>query len=324
MVRAISPLVEKVERPLSQLKLDPRNVRFKHLRKVLSDKEIEEIIWKEDATKDLYNSVLATGGIEELIVIDSDNIVKEGNRRLVVLRKLGEKAQRKELGDVPEDKFDSVPCLQMPPDVTPAEVDVYLLTVHVRGKREWFAINKAAHVFDMHERDNLSYDKIRDYVGGTKALLIRYVDAYKATNEYLKKNPSDKAGIFRLSYFDELYKKPALRQWLSNEPLAMETFMKWVASGKFREAKQVRKLPEVLRNAEALSVLQAKNMDEAFKTLAKYDPTLDSSTFKAISVALEALRNMPRHELLALHKEKHKRELLQKLHDESDDILKNI
>ena len=324
MVRAITHLVKKVEGSLNQLRLDPLNVRFKHLNKMLSDKEIEEIIWKEDATKDLYSSVLATGGLEESIIIDSNNVVKEGNRRLVVLRKLSEKAHRKELGDIPEDKFDFVPCLQLPPDVKPAEINVYLLTVHVRGKKRWFAINKAAHVYDMHERDNLSYDKIRDYVGGTKAMLIRYVDAYKATKRYLKKYPSDKAGIFRFSYFDELYKKPALRQWLSSEPLAMDTFIKWVATGKFREAKQVRQLPEVLKNAEAFSVLNSKNIDEALKVLAKYDPTVGSYTFKTISDALEALQDMPRHELLALHKEKHKRELLQKLHDEAADILKNL
>lgn len=320
-MHTISKITTSVKKPLNQLKLDPHNVRFKHEDRILSDKEIEDRIWKENDTKDLYRSVLATCGIEEPLYIDSDDVVREGNRRLVVLRKLSEKAHKKELGDLPEDTFDIVDCQQLPSDIEQMDINVFFATVHVSGRKEWDAINKAAHIFDMHERDGLSYDKIREYIGGTKATLIRYVKAYQATKDYLAKYKSDRVGIRRFSYFDELFKKPALRQWLNDDTDAMNNFIEWLSTDKFRQSNQVRRLPDVLMNDEALKTLKTGNMDEALRILADYDPTLDSRTFKLVDNTIEALRDMPRHELLELSKKKNKQRLLQMLHDEVEDIL---
>ena len=80
------------ERLLDSIRLDPENPRFRDILllggKSYTDKELEEQIWQEDDTKDLFNAIKASKGLQEQPLITKDGIVKEGNRRIVCLRKL--------------------------------------------------------------------------------------------------------------------------------------------------------------------------------------------------------------------------------------------
>src|SRR5947209_18107302 len=89
-------LHEIQEKPIRRLKLDPTNVRFHHLAAPLSDTEIEAKIWDEDDTRQLLREIIASRGLTEPPLIDSNSTVREGNRRLVCLRKLSEKTHRGE------------------------------------------------------------------------------------------------------------------------------------------------------------------------------------------------------------------------------------
>ena len=91
--------VEIREVPIDDLKLDPNNVRFKHIDRLLTDAKIEEIIWEEQDTRDLMKSIRVSGGLMERPVVSSDYVVKEGNRRVVCLRRLKNLAHE---GKVPE------------------------------------------------------------------------------------------------------------------------------------------------------------------------------------------------------------------------------
>src|SRR5438874_921974 len=79
--------------PLTALKLDPANVRLKHVPVVLSDEQMEEKIWSEPDTRDLFREILHSRGLSEPVLVNSGHVVKEGNRRLVCLRKLSEQAR---------------------------------------------------------------------------------------------------------------------------------------------------------------------------------------------------------------------------------------
>src|SRR4051812_19711271 len=74
--------------PVSELRLDPENVRFFHIKdRLLTDSEMDELIWKEPASKALLRSILASGGLSNPPIITKGKTTKEGNRRLVALRR---------------------------------------------------------------------------------------------------------------------------------------------------------------------------------------------------------------------------------------------
>src|SRR5947209_8659370 len=74
--------------PLDNLKLDPRNVRFRHIRKVLKDRDMEKHILAEPETKHLMKAIIASGGLSTRPIVTEQGIVKEGNRRIVSMRKI--------------------------------------------------------------------------------------------------------------------------------------------------------------------------------------------------------------------------------------------
>src|SRR2546428_6273079 len=192
--------IQKV--PLSKLKLDPYNVRFRHHPvKSLSDTEIAAIIWKEPDTKDLYREINTSRGLMEAPIVNSDSIVMEGNRRIVCLRKLSEKAHGGEQPGTPEDYWDIVEVNVLPRDTPAKDIALMLGRFHVSGKKEWRALNQAAHIAELHNKHGLSQDDIHDFLSMSKPTVGRMIKAFDATTEYGKKFSSDKEWVGKFSYF---------------------------------------------------------------------------------------------------------------------------
>jgi hypothetical protein len=77
--------------PLDKIKLDPKNVRFRHLFQELSDEEMEKTIWGEQFTRNWYTEIKYAQGLSEKPALQSladHYVVREGNARIVCLRKL--------------------------------------------------------------------------------------------------------------------------------------------------------------------------------------------------------------------------------------------
>jgi len=299
--------------PLSKFKLDPQNVRFKHLEKSLSDPDMEEEIWKENETKYLKEQILAERGLIEPPLVDQSLIVKEGNRRIVCLRKLSKLAHKGKLPGVPSDLFDNVECYVLPPDISGREIAVYLAIQHVSGKAEWAAVNKARHVFELNDVYGLPYEDIAKHIGMSKATVTRMINAMKATYKYHEKIPSDDAWINKYTYFHELYGRRALKDWLAKESSNLDKYMEWISKGKFKEHRQVRYLPDVVNDDDALVKLEKANMDEVLKILEQKRPELVSDTFRLIKHAISAINQIPRHEFITLCKDKARRKMLEDL-----------
>jgi len=322
--RKIEASLETV--PLTKLKLDPTNVRFKHLDKNLSQSEIEQLIWDEDDTRDLYREILTSRGLTDPPIVDAEYVVKEGNRRIVCLRRLSEEAHKHELKGISEDEFDSVQCIVLPLSMPQKDMDLYLAREHVSGKKQWAALNKARHIYDLHEVHKMNYDDIRDYLSIGKASVIRMVEAYKGTVAYGKKDPKDKDWVRKFTYFDELYKKPELKKWLSKNADNLDRFSQWVAEGKFPDHRSIRSLPEVLVDKDAVSKIESKSgsMAAAIAVLAEKDPSLTSESFRNIKVAIDTLRNIPRQEFIAAAHNGARLKMLKDLRNEAENLIKDI
>src|SRR3989442_9068502 len=273
---------------ISKLKLDPMNVRFKHMVKEVPEEEIERHIWEEEDAKTLYKQIKISGGLMEPPVVVGNNdqyLVKEGNRRVVCLRKLSKEAHEGKLAPegykYPDDHFDEGQCIVLPSDLSQKDFDSLIGTRHVSGPKEWATLNRAWHVYEMYTRDDMDFDEIRQVLGYGKGTVIRMVKAFEKTMEYGKKHPEDKYWFRKFTYFDELYKKPELRDWIEQDPQNLDAFIEWVAMGKFNDVRDVRILPGLLGDPDAAKIFRSPQGDivKARNILALRDPTITSQTF---------------------------------------------
>ncbi len=324
--------LEKIS--LDQLRLDPTNVRFKHREKELPEGEVERYIWEEQDAKTLYKQIKTSGGLMEPPVVmrtsDEQYLVKEGNRRIVCLRKLSKEAHEGKLAKegykYTKDHFDTVQCIVLPADLSQKDVDSLIGTRHVSGPKEWATLNRAWHIYDMYTRDSMDFDEIRQILGFGKGTVIRMVKAFEKTMEYGKKHPEDKYWFRKFTYFDELYKKPELRDWIEQDPLNLDAFIEWVAVGKFNDVRDVRILPSLLSDPDASKIFRSAQGDivKARNILALRDPTISSQTFATVKKTIEALRAIPRSEFIQTTRDSSRVKLLKELRLEVDSLLEDI
>lgn len=313
---------ETQEWPLDKLRLDPQNVRFKHIEEPMSDSEIENYIWTESDTKDLYRAILASGGLSERPYVTAEGIVREGNRRLVCLRKAKIAAKGGKAG-VPADAFDKVTVEVFPRNITAAEIDVLLARMHVSGKKQWSALNQASHLYGLHNDRGYSFERIRELLGMGKAEVIRKIAAFTATREYLK--TMNVADITNYSFFEELYKKKPIAVLFESDPDFRNDIFKWIHTGKFDDtgAKDMRLLPEVLKDPDIKALFEKKGMRVARFEIQKKNPASGDPVFRSVDATLAALKTMPRDTLKNLSENENQVELLKKLRDEVGQVLKD-
>lgn len=309
--------------PLDKLKLDPENVRFAHLDKKLDDKKMDELIWKEKDTASLYEQIKAAKGLYEQPIVTSNYIVKEGNRRLVCLRRLQEKAKAGELPGIGKNVFDPVPCKQIPDETSPLDVELYLASVHIRGKKTWPAFNRAKRISELHSIHKLSYDQLTKRLGMGKITIIRLVSVYEQTDRCRLKHPEDKEYHRKFSYFDELFKKRGLKDFTRKQE-NIDKFIEWVYEGKFSDHRDVRLLDRILADPDVFHIFETENSAEAIKLLEEKDPALKSREFRQITKTIKVLGSFSTKEFVKIVKDPYRIKILENLKEEIDSLLASI
>ncbi len=282
--------VRSVDLPLEHVMLDPRNPRIANTASIsISERgealqrKLEALLWQDDDVRDLYRQVLINQGLVERIIVREDGSVVEGNCRTVVYRKLREKQ--------PSDlRWHNIPARILPPDIGDRDVAILLGEMHVAGKNTWTPFEKAGHVYRMHNDFALVQDEIAVRLRMSKSKvnqLIRAFDMMK--NQYVPKYPGP-ASSRKFSYFEELFKKPPLREWVSSTPGAEDLFVKWVGTGKLDQGVQVRDLPSILEDEDAVKVLTSEGFAAAQRLLAEDNPAITSKLFRRMVEMTESLR----------------------------------
>ena len=135
--------------PVEALELDPKNPRIQFLigqkAGLVSEQELDELLWEKDRVKLLAQSILQNGGvIEPLIVQRNGNNyrVREGNLRTVASRHLIQQHPQAM-------EFRSVPAMVFDGTLTQEDIAVLLADMHVAGKIRWDAYEQAKHVHDL-------------------------------------------------------------------------------------------------------------------------------------------------------------------------------
>jgi hypothetical protein len=93
--------------------------------------------------------------------------------------------------------------------------------------------------------------------------------------------------------FHEVIKKKELRQRFKDVPRFKQSLHRWVSEDRISDSRQVRDLPVILANAEAIKALDQSGFEDAQKVLVRDDPSLRSDAFLAIKQATEKVKTLP-------------------------------
>jgi hypothetical protein len=296
--------VQSVDLPLDRVTLDPHNPRIANTVSLsISDKgealqrRLEALLWEDTDVRDLYRQVLINQGLVERIIVRQDGRVVEGNCRTVVYRKLREKQPS-------EERWRTIPARLLPLDIGDRDVAILLGEMHVAGKNTWTPFEKAGHVYRMHSDFALVQDEIALRLRMSKSKvnqLIRAFDMMK--NRYLPKYPGP-ASSRKFSYFEELFKKPPLREWISSTSGAEDLFIQWIGTGKLDQGIQVRELPTILEDEDAVNVLTTDGFAAAQRFLADDNPVITSKLFRRMVEMTDGLRKAQLDDIQRVRKSK--------------------
>ena len=283
---------------IDKFKLDPRNQRLGYLLRQhkkapsVSDTELHKMLWDIDQVKALYQSVYQNGGLLEDPVVRVDGTVIEGNCRTVVLREL-----RKKYPD--DERFSRVFVRVLPPDVTEEQISLLLGELHIAGKIEWRAFDQAEYVWKMNNIYGKNYDFLSTHLRWSRSKLSQKIAAFEETKAYLERT-GDPQGINRFSHFEEFMKKQPLRAQHQQDPAFIKRFGQWVLDGKVPDATDVRDLPAILENEEAMRKFEKEGIRAARLVLQDMNPSIVSNLYSAIDQANAELETISLQEITSL------------------------
>ncbi len=295
--------IQRGPKPLSELSFDPRNqriqyaLRAKGLDPLKADrKQIAETLteYEKPHIDELYWSIYEAGGLLEPLVVRDDGVVIEGNCRLAALLNL--------CNDYPDQQFCAPVSELLPADFDEEARLLYLGDCHVAGKQKWDTYEIGSHVLQMTQLGK-SEEFVARSLRMSKTTVNRYVVAFQTHNEFLRDNP-EPGNVRKWSYFFEFEKKKPLRDFAKENPTFKQRFFRWVREGRIT-AMQVREIPELLPDAEALKALDQKGMAEAKAVHAKTVEAgegLPTESFTALDRAIQELESLPMKELEHLAK----------------------
>jgi hypothetical protein len=285
--------VRAIELPLDDVELDSTNPRLantvtlNHLTEGHAmQRFLEDTLWADSDVRQLYQSVRENRGLVERIIVRSNGVVAEGNCRTVVYRKLR--------ATFPNDPtWKKIPARLLPGNITQKQIDILLGELHVGGKNEWIPFEKAGHIHTLFAKHGLTQDEIAKLLHTSKTAVNHNYRAFGAMKDhYLPEYPGPGA-VRKFSYFLELYKKPTLRDWVTNDAAALDKFVKWVGTDKIGKGAQVRHLDAIIQNPAALKAFDKGGMEAAQPILMRDRPELSSPLFKSmvdVTQAIEAAR----------------------------------
>jgi len=297
-------LVRGQDLPLDAVQLDATNPRVANTVAVseygagdVLQERLRDLLWSDPDVHDLYRSILANKGLIERIIVRNNLVVTEGNCRTVVYNKLRQNFPR-------DERWRTIPARVLPADITDRQVAILLGELHVGGKNKWSPFEKAGHIHKLLTQYGMVQEEIAKLLKTSKTSVnhnFRAFDVMK--NKYLVAFPGPGA-VRKFSYFLELYKKPELREWVTQSPEAVDDFVQWVGRNKIARGEDVRELQDIVTNPRALVAFKEHGRDSALKILEKDRPDLTSPLFKLMVEMTKALDDARLDEIQKVRKDK--------------------
>lgn len=310
---------------IQELTLDPYNPRirfqFQHgnRKPPKTAEELFDIVREQPGFDQLQKQIRKQKGIHDPLIVRHDGRVVEGNTRFAVITLLAKQGQTPQL-------WQSVPVMRLSKDVGEKTIQLLMADYHIAGKTTWRPAAQADQIYRLLEEEGASEQEVADATRMTIKKVQQYVAAYRYLLEEVIPaaevgNRVDRQEILekKFSHALELTTRKGL-QHIRENPEARKKVAKLIATDKIQGA-EVRKLPVVMANPKAQTVLVNHGFKAANQELKKVDPTADSKTLKRMQDLTEALRAMPQKEIELFKSEAKAKSILLALQDAVDDIV---
>ena len=209
-----------------------------------SQETIEKEMCKLDHVKTLRTSIEANGGLLEPVIV-KDNVVLEGNCRLAAYRMLA----KNDLS-----KWAYIRCTVLPEDITEEQILSLLGTIHIIGRMDWNAFEKAGYLYRTQKKSRRPITAIADDLG------MRVNDAKLSIKVYDRMHEEDDMQPRKWSHYYELLKNSAITNADEENPdmKIISRVIEKIKNDDFSDAKDIRKIGTVIKsqNEDALEVLE--------------------------------------------------------------------
>jgi hypothetical protein len=310
--------MELMDVPIDKIELDTDNPRIRYRLQLQQDgKELEDVILAMPEVRKLRADIEKNGGLRERVILQlmSSGSYKalEGNCRTVCVESLNKKK--------PSDpRWKKVPARIVPKDVDPKSVAILLSDMHIAGKIQWKAHEKAGQVYHMHHTLGMRIEDIATYLRTSKSTVQRLLDAYRLMVEKFLNIDDGKfatKGEGKWSFFDELYRSKELRDEMKKNSEFADDFCRWVGNERLPDGADVRKLPGIIKHPEARKKFEkGAPLAEAVKMVEAAEPEQGSEFFKMLAKMRDALTNAAQvKEILRIRTDKVARDRLLETHE---------
>ena len=292
-----------------------------------SDEEMIEYFVDYADVNELVQSILASGWLdyEPLIVLDGENIVLEGNRRLTALRILKDAELRARLKiDLGEEPMPSA----LPSTVrirrvrSRSDARAFVGFKHINGPFKWDALAKAKYAAEWIEEDP-DIRRISRCLGDSHNTVVRLVNGWNVLDQSLSLGFDFKKTTRARFAFSHLYTglaRPNVRRYLAlksdviaatlrSHPVPdghhdrLQQFMSWLY-GQSNEPAVIRtqnpdlnRLVEVLGNDNARTMLEAtRDLDAAYDQAEDKDLRFSQTLMRTIKEAEGAFKLVPHYD----------------------------
>lgn len=329
----LASLLSPIKVKLDDLLLDANNPRFSELGEELSaipesrfaDEKVQANTF-EKMRADTFDVAELKDTIKAIGFLPMDRIVVrpwqgsgevkkyvviEGNRRVTALKWL---VNLHEIGKetfAPErlENYTNIECLLLNSDLAPLSASLILPGLrHVSGIKEWGPYQKAKTVHALRVGGMSPQEAAQSLGLSVRAANSSYRCFLALENMKNDEEYGDYAAPKMYSYFEEIFKRPVIKDWLAwNEDLGrfanserLSEFYSWMVpsldeqgetSAKLPEAKSVRELAQIISDESALNVLRGPQGSLA-RALARYEVEHPENWYPKILSAISALKSL--------------------------------
>lgn len=260
--------------------------------------EKQQIIYqellKESSVKNLIPEIKRHGGLMESILVRLDTMqVIEGNSRLAVYRKLHESD---DTGD-----WELIPC-ETVSSLTDEQQAAFLNQVHVKGKTQWSAYEKANFAY-VRKQSGWSVEKIAEVFGESKPTIYTRINVI----EMMKENRDTSRSHF--SFYDVLARTTEAKKHIEEGGLKrllfdIKLFGENQDENYFTALDMRKKLPVVLNKPRVLKKYESGgiSLDEAYQRAktSRAEDKIKQATALLDDVEKSEIETLVRNELNAL------------------------
>jgi hypothetical protein len=232
-----------------------------------NEKEIARCIELQPDTKTLKKRIIGDGGLQVRPFVKKVSVekyvVREGNRRLTVLRQILNDIDAGKLPELIPERFEAIDCIVYPEDITEKHVALHLNNIHVNGVKEWDAWVKAGTAQIMVDELGCSEEQVKKDLNMSGTKVKEALWAYDRTTEYHQKFPDDDGWVKKFSHFQKVYSKKFFKNppegWIL-QPRNLEMFFEWV-----HEEEKISHAFRIAGSVGLEQVIQDKAVFEWFK-----------------------------------------------------------